>query len=88
MLDTQYEDFIDAAGNDLDGREQAHAPGYQAHLSIDYEFSESWFASIAVEAKDGFYFSDSHSAQADSYALFNGALGYRQGRFSCSSVGT
>ena len=81
LLDTQYEDYIDAAGNDLDGREQAHAPGYQAHLSIDYEFSESWFASVAVEAKDGFYFSDSHSAQADSYALLNGAVGYRQGRF-------
>ena len=82
LLETQYEDFIDASGNDLDGREQAHAPSYQAHIGIDYEFSESWFASIAVEAKDGFYFSDSHSARADSYALVNGALGYRQGRFS------
>jgi outer membrane receptor protein involved in Fe transport len=82
LLDTQYQDFIDAAGNDLDGREQAHAPNYQAHLSLDYDISEAWFASLALEAKDGFYFSDSHSAQANSYALVNGALGYRNGRLT------
>jgi hypothetical protein len=70
LLDTQYQDFIDAAGNDLDGREQAHAPNYQAHLSLDYDISEAWFASLALEA------------QANSYALVNGALGYRNGRLT------
>lgn len=82
LLKTEYQDYVDAAGNDLDGREQAHAPGYQGHLSLRYELSERWFASLDVEAKDGYYFSDSHSAQADSYALFNAAVGYAFGRYS------
>lgn len=82
LLATQYEDYIDAAGNDLDGREQAHAPSYQGHVALDYDLSQAWFAHVAVEAKDGFYFSDSHSAQADSHVLINGAIGYRQGRLS------
>ena len=82
LLKTEYRDYIDAAGNNLDGREQAHAPGYQAHLTGRYEISERWFASLALEAKDGYYFSDSHSAEADSYALVNAAIGYRVGRYS------
>ena len=82
LLKTEYQDYIDATGNDLDGREQAHAPGYQGHLSVRYQLSERWFANLAVEAKDGYYFSDSHSAQADSYALVNAAIGYSAGRYS------
>ena len=82
LLKTEYRDYVDAAGNNLDGREQAHAPGYQAHLTGRYEISERWFASLALEAKDGYYFSDSHSAEADSYALVNAAIGYRVGRYS------
>jgi outer membrane receptor for ferric coprogen and ferric-rhodotorulic acid len=82
LLKTEYRDYIDAAGNNLDGREQAHAPGYQAHLTGRYEISERWLASLALEAKDGYYFSDSHSAEADSYALVNAAIGYRVGRYS------
>ena len=82
LLKTEYQDYIDAAGNNLDGREQAHAPGYQAHLSVRYQLSERWFADLAAEAKDGYYFSDSHSAQADGYALLNAAVGYRAGRYS------
>ncbi len=82
LLKTEYQDYIDAAGNNLDGREQAHAPGYQGHLSVRYELSERWFASLAVEAQDGYYFSDSHSAQADSHALVSAAVGYRMGRYA------
>ena len=82
LLKTEYRDYVDAAGNNLDGREQAHAPRYQAHLTGRYEISERWFASLALEAKDGYYFSDSHSAEADSYALVNAAIGYRVGRYS------
>lgn len=82
LLKTEYRDYVDAAGNNLDGREQAHAPGYQAYLTGRYEISERWFASLALEAKDGYYFSDSHSAEADSYALVNAAIGYRVGRYS------
>jgi outer membrane receptor protein involved in Fe transport len=51
-------------------------------LAVDYDISEAWFASLALEAKDGFYFSDSHSAEANSYALINGAVGYRKGRLT------
>lgn len=82
LLKTEYRDYVDAAGNNLDGREQAHAPGYQAYLTGRYEISERWFVSLALEAKDGYYFSDSHSAEADSYALVNAAIGYRVGRYS------
>jgi outer membrane receptor protein involved in Fe transport len=76
LLDTEYADFINAEGDDLGGREQAHAPDYQFALSGRYAFSRGWYAELGVEGRDAFYFSDSHDTRSEPYELFNAAVGF------------
>ena len=76
VLDSEYENFVDNSGRDLDGREQAHAPGYQFFAGMEYRFNDQWALLLQAEGKDGFYFSDSHSARSTEYALFNASVNY------------
>lgn len=57
--------------------EPAHAPGYQFSASLNYAFSDVLTAGVNVEAKDDFYFSDSHDEKAVSYALLNANMSYQ-----------
>lgn len=75
-LDTEYEDFINANGDVLDGREQAHAPEYQFFVGAQYDFNARWSARIELEGKDEFYFSDTHNTRSDSYELLNASVSY------------
>ena len=74
LLDAEYEDFINSAGDNLDGRKQAHAPDYQYTLGAGYVFSPEFSADINVQGRDAFYFSDSHNVRSESYALLNASL--------------
>jgi len=76
-LDSEYEDYIDSSGRDLDGREQAHAPSYQFFAGAEYAFNERLSARVEVEGKDEYFFSDSHSAKSQSYELINASIAYR-----------
>lgn len=58
LLQTEFDDFIDADGNSLTGAEQAHAPNYQFNVGINYQPSDHWLFNISVDGKDEFYFSD------------------------------
>jgi outer membrane receptor protein involved in Fe transport len=77
LLETEYEDFVNAEGRRLDGRDQAHAPGYQAYGGFEWAFAPSMFVRAEVEAKDAFYYSDSHDAKSDAYALVHVSLGWQ-----------
>ena len=48
LLDAEYEDFTNSAGEDLDGREQAHAPDYQFTLGAGFTFSPSLSADVMI----------------------------------------
>ena len=37
LLDTEYEDYVNGAGQDLDGRDQAQSPAYHFYLAADYQ---------------------------------------------------
>ncbi|MCW8832269.1 MAG: TonB-dependent receptor [Colwellia sp.] len=76
LLDTEFNDFINASGDSLSGREQAHAPNYQFNLGMNIMPSEYWLINISVDGKDEFYFSDSHTEKSDSVALVNASLSY------------
>ncbi len=43
-LDSEYQDYVDPNGNDLDGREQAHAPSYQFFAGLQWDVSQRWSA--------------------------------------------
>ena len=77
LLRSEYEDYINGEGMDLDGRTQAHAPGYQFSLGADFTFREGYFARVEMDGRDAFYFSDSHNEQSEPYTLLNASAGYR-----------
>jgi iron complex outermembrane receptor protein len=87
LLKTEYEDYINAEGVDLSGRDQAQAPGYQYALGGRYSFTNGLYLQVDVEGKDGFYFSDRHAAQSDAYDLLNARMGYNTGRWQLAVWG-
>ncbi len=77
LLRSEYEDYINGEGMDLDGRQQAHAPDYQFSVGADFAFGEGYFAGLEMDGRDEFYFSDSHSEKSNPYTLLNASVGYR-----------
>ncbi|HEY7670893.1 MAG TPA: TonB-dependent receptor [Gammaproteobacteria bacterium] len=82
LLDSEYESFVNSAGQDLDGREQAHAPGYQFAVSGRYSFANGWYLEIGAEGRDAFYFSDSHDERSRAYELVNAQVGFERGAWN------
>lgn len=78
LLESEYDNFVNAAGEQLDGRQQAQAPSYQAFVSIQYRFVGAWYVGAEAEARDAYYFSDSHDFQSHPYELVNLTLGIAQ----------
>jgi outer membrane receptor protein involved in Fe transport len=76
LLDTEYDDFVNGAGDTLDGRRQSHAPGWQFHTGIEFRPADGWFFRFDAEGKDEFYFSDSHDTRSDEYVLLHASAGY------------
>ncbi len=76
LLRSRYKSFVNSNGEDLDGREQAHAPGYQFAARARYAFSPAWYAELGAEGRDAFYFSDSESILSRPYEIFNATLGF------------
>ena len=81
LLDATFNSFVNSENQDLSGRDQAHAPGYMAHLAANYNLG-AWSLSVSLDAKDDFYFSDSHNVQSDPYELLNLNLSYSGERWS------
>ena len=86
LLDASFDSFVNSENQDLSGRDQAHAPGYMAHLAANYNLG-AWSLSVSLDAKDDFYFSDSHNVQSDPYELLNLNLSYSGERWSLSFWG-
>lgn len=81
LLDTKFNDFINADDVSLDGRQQAHAPNYQFNLGINIQPNEHWLVNFSVDGKDGFYFSDSHNERSKSVEMVNASLNYLQDNY-------
>ena len=82
VLDSEYDDFVNAGGTVTSDREQAHAPGYQFFVGAQFDFNARWSARIELEGKDEFFFSDTHDVQSDSFELLNASIGYQAERWS------
>jgi outer membrane receptor protein involved in Fe transport len=76
LLDTEFSDYVYKDGSKENGRDQAHAPNYQFSFGLNYFINEQWQFNLAVDAKDEFYFSDSHDEKSDSVALLHGSVSY------------
>lgn len=81
LLDSDLGAFI---ANDVDqgfvdkrGRGHAHAPSYQFSLAASLSLPGGVYGRLEFEGRDEFYFSNSHDARSDSYALWHLTAGYR-----------
>ena len=81
LLNSRYNGYNSPAGEDLNGRDQAHAPSYQYSFSATFGGVSDWFGDIGIQGQDGFYFSDTHDFQSDAHALINSGLGRYIGDF-------
>lgn len=84
-LHTEINDFVAQSGLDQDGRDQAQAPKYQYAFTARYNFTPALYASIGVEGKDDYYFSDSHNSKAPSTNLVNASFGYESDNWSINA---
>ena len=85
-LDATFDDYTNEFGEDLDGRDQAHAPSYTFSVAMNYE-QGPWFINLSADGKDEFYFSDRHAVKSDSYVLYNASLGYRSSNWTAFAWG-
>ena len=89
LLNTEFRDFVNSSGEDLDGEEQAHAPDYQFHAGAEYRPLPGWFVRLEAEGQDAFYYSNSRrfvdnpsDVRSDSYTLWHASAGYEAQRWS------
>ncbi|HET8815876.1 MAG TPA: TonB-dependent receptor plug domain-containing protein [Pseudidiomarina sp.] len=73
-LNTEIDGFVTEDGIDMTGRDQAHAPNYQANIGLRYDFTETLSVVIQADAKDGYYYSDSHFSRADAVELLHARM--------------
>ncbi len=78
LLDSEYANFINSNGDDLDGREQAQAPGYQYTVGSRWQLLPALALDLNVQGRDAFFFSDSHDVRSNAYDLVNASLTWTQ----------
>ncbi len=83
LLRTRYIDYRSGA-RDLDGREQAHAPGSQYSLTLEYRRPRGPYARADLQGVDAFFYSESHDQRSRPYRLLNLRAGYDAGRWDAS----
>lgn len=77
LLDSEYQDFVNSAGDRLDGRQQAHAPDWQYTIGSNLYLLPDVTLNLNLQGADAFYFSDSHGERSSAYALLNASLSWQ-----------
>jgi len=85
-LDAEFDDFINEFGEDLSGRDQAHAPGYMYSVRGTWTRGP-WSVTVSADSKDEFFFSDRHAVKSDDYTLVNASIGYETDQWKVTAWG-
>ena len=75
LLRATFDEYINEFGENLSGRDQAHAPSYMASAGIRFALGP-WTASLTADTKDEFYFSDRHGVRSERATLANFSVKY------------
>src|SRR5690554_318298 len=89
-LNTKFNDYTyETSGGTFSktGRAQSHAPEHSGSTAITYKIIPSLSLRLEAEAKDKFYFSDSHDEQATGYVLYHARLSYNKPSFELALSG-
>ena len=70
-----------------EGRQQAHAPQYSAATALNIGLTDNLTFTVESEAKDEFYFSDSHDLKSEAYVLWHARISYEQPSYSVALYG-
>ncbi|TVV44519.1 TonB-dependent receptor [Thalassolituus sp. C2-1] len=70
-----------------DGRQQAHAPQYNVASALTYALTDVLSVRVESEAKDSFYFSDSHNLHSQAYVLWHARVAYVKPVYEISVYG-
>lgn len=76
VLRAKFDEYTTPGGLVMDGEDQAQAPRYQYATGANYQLNDALTASISLEGKDSFFFSDRHRKKSSSYTLLNAELRY------------
>jgi iron complex outermembrane receptor protein len=87
VLDSAYADFINSAGRNLDGREQAQAPVWQYSIGVDWQLRRDLALDVNLQSRAAFYFSDSHDFRSQPYELLNASLRWQRDRWQLTLWG-
>ena len=91
LLKTEFTDYsyTDEDSNfiDKDGDAQAHAPEYSLATAFTFRLQEHINLRVESEAKDEFYFSDSHYEKSRSFVLIHAQLQYQKDNLTVSLNG-
>lgn len=74
LLDSEIRGFVTEDGVDMTGRDQAQAPNYQLNTGVNWQLLDNLSASVQIDSKDSFYFSDSHNSRSDNVNLLHANL--------------
>jgi iron complex outermembrane receptor protein len=75
----QYEEGV------INGREQAHAPKYQANAGLKWQLNDIFSWLIEVDGKDDFFYSYSHDERSDKALLVHSSLDFQLGNWQLSA---
>ena len=84
LLRARYLDYR-RGDADLAGRDQPHAPRWQASVSADWQGGGGLFAHAEVTGKAAFYFSASDDQRSSAYGLVNLRAGWRDARWTVTA---
>jgi outer membrane receptor protein involved in Fe transport len=85
FIDYQYQ--TDDGEVNKDGRAQAHAPENSLATSLTTQLLNGLSLRIESEAKDTFYFSDSHDEKSTAYVLWHARLAYDSNNYAVALYG-
>ena len=94
-LKAEFTDYKISAEDDTDetkvidkkGRAQAHAPEYSLATGLVYSATDTIALALESEAKDEFYFSDSHDEKSKAYVLWHAKVEYKVENFKAAVYG-
>jgi outer membrane receptor protein involved in Fe transport len=72
---------------DKKGRAQGHAPEYSLATGLSLALTPAITFTVESEAKDNFYFSDSHDEKSKEYVLWHARIAYDKGPFQAALYG-
>jgi len=90
VIDAQYDDYDDGAGNIFDGEKIQQTPSYTARLGIAYYHPNGFYTRADVRSQgETHYYNDASKSLDDegSYTLLDMKIGYRIGDFDIYAYG-